>query len=228
MAAATNNSIRRVDVERIVREVLSGMRPGSCTAPAAGGGELRLTKKVVSLADVEGRLQGVTQVVVTGGAVLTPAARDELKKYAVSVASAVPAVAAQSQMPLCACIAQTASDARPLEAVVEGEMAGLTWLRETKLPAAVDAVCGRVLDGALGVLLTGESAAALCLANRRPGVRAALGTSVAAIDAALESIAANLLVVDPAGQSAFALRQLLRAWVRGRRNVPARYGAQLD
>ena len=80
----------------------------------------------------------------------------------------------------------------------------------------------------MGVLLTGEAAAALCLANRRRGIRAALGSSVASIETAIASIGANLLIIDPAGQSAFVLRQLLRTWTRGRRDVPARYGDRLD
>ena len=148
MAAATNNSIRRVDVERVVRQVLAGMRSGAASAaPAASGSELRLTKKVVSLADVEGRLHDVTQVVVAGGAVLTPAARDELKKYAVTIASAVPVVASDSSAPLCACVVETTCDARPLEAVVSSEMKDGHWVRDSSLPGALEAMCSRVGDG---------------------------------------------------------------------------------
>jgi hypothetical protein len=227
MAAAANNQIRRTDVERVVREVLSGINArGARRAGAPAGGELRLTKKLVTLADVEGRLEGVRQVVIAGGAVLTPAARDELKKFAVAIASAVPAKPAATEA-VCACIVETRCDARALAAAIENEVSA-EWLAAAELPAAVDGVCGRVAGGGLGVLLTSGLAAALCLANRKRGVRAALGSSVAATDAAIASISANLLVVDPAGLSVFALRQLLRTWVRGRRDGSGRFGKHLD
>jgi hypothetical protein len=41
---------------------------------------LVLTSKVVSLAEVEGKLKDVSRLVVTRGAVFTPTARDELRK----------------------------------------------------------------------------------------------------------------------------------------------------
>ena len=49
-----------------------------------------------------------------------------------------------------------------------------------------------------GVLLTSQAAAAVCLANRRRGVRATMGYSLASAAAATAAIGANLLVLDPA------------------------------
>jgi len=57
-------------------------------------------------------------------------------------------------------------------------------------------------------------AAAVALANRKPGVRAALVCNVAEIDRAAGSLSPNLLVIDPLGRSVFELRGLVRHWLR--------------
>ena len=75
-------------VEWIVVEVLRRLgvaegKPRSATAGSAG--ELRLTERVVTLRSIEGRLAGVTRVVVSARAVITPAARDELKQRTIEL-----------------------------------------------------------------------------------------------------------------------------------------------
>jgi hypothetical protein len=53
----------------------------------------------------------------------------------------------------------------------------------------------------------------LCLANRRSGVRAALGAEPAGVRRAVESIGANLLVLDVAGKSLFQQLKIVREFV---------------
>lgn len=67
--------------ERIVREVLrrlAEMGIGVTPAPSEAA-ELVLADRVVALATLAGRLTGVQRVVVGTRAVVTPAARDELR-----------------------------------------------------------------------------------------------------------------------------------------------------
>jgi len=97
MTRGGNNKLAQVDIERIVRQVLAelmGSTPQAATFAVQSvrpNDELAIDRKVVSLADVEGRLKGVTRVVAPRGAVFTPAARDELRKHGVAVASTVTA-----------------------------------------------------------------------------------------------------------------------------------------
>ena len=78
-------------VERIVVEVIrrlealqvAGTEHGS--SPAA---ELRITDRVVTMRSIEGRLNGVTRIVVKRRAVVTPAVRDELKQRKIELVEA--------------------------------------------------------------------------------------------------------------------------------------------
>jgi hypothetical protein len=70
-------------VEWIVVEVLRrlGVAVAEHNAVAvAGGSDLRLTDRVITLRSIEGRLAGVRRVVVPSRAVITPAVKDELKQ----------------------------------------------------------------------------------------------------------------------------------------------------
>ena len=68
-----------------------------------------------------------------------------------------------------------------------------------------------------GNLITDIPAAAVCLANRQRGVRAALGYSLAAVSEAVNMIAANLLVIDPRSRSLHEMRRFTRELVRAGR-----------
>lgn len=85
-------------------------------------------------------------------------------------------------------------------------------LAQCGLLAVVDELVDAVVrGGAVGVLLTRQTAAALCLANRTRGVQAVLATSVEVIRGARTTLAANLLVVDPKGKAAHELAGMIRA-----------------
>jgi hypothetical protein len=76
-------------VETIVLEVIrrlgllsSGVAVGERSATAA---DLTIKDKVVTMRLIEGRLAGVTRLMVTRRAVVTPAVKDELKKHKVEL-----------------------------------------------------------------------------------------------------------------------------------------------
>jgi hypothetical protein len=144
MALTGSNSSRRAEVERIVRTVL-----GELNAKAARSAKhaeatqeesertLVLTSKVVSLAEVEGKLQDVTRPVVPRGAVFTPAARDELRKFAVAVASATGGVKTQ-QARVVLVTAQTTFEPAHLATSLAGEGIAVERIADKELTSAVD------------------------------------------------------------------------------------------
>ncbi len=80
---------QRAEIERIVREVLAELMAGKTTEQNSTRGELVLSSKVVSVAVLTGRLDGVSRIIMPRGAVVTPAARDLLRERRIAVASAV-------------------------------------------------------------------------------------------------------------------------------------------
>ena len=79
-------------IEWIVREVLRRLRvialpvveKQSATSAAS---ELRIEERVVTLRAIEGRLNGVSRLLVPPRAVVTPAVKDELKKRKIELAT---------------------------------------------------------------------------------------------------------------------------------------------
>jgi len=72
-------------VEYIVREVIRRLaadgryRLHASSQPPVRSQELNLTDRLVTLATLHGKLDGVTQITTARNSVITPAVRDELK-----------------------------------------------------------------------------------------------------------------------------------------------------
>jgi len=234
MASPSTQSPQRYDVEAIVRQVLAELlgrgvnglagktNPTGKTSTDAApkSGELTVGKKIVTAADLEGRLSGIKRLLVQRGAVVTPSARDELRKHGVAIASTVLGGKQTSTIHLA--MAETNFRTDSLLALLTSE--GLTVQEQAagSLLNVIDDLCKTVATGnQRGLLLTGVPAAALCVANRQNGVRAVLGTSLADFALARAAVAANLLVIDPKGRSLFELRQLTRELLQGGDTCPA-------
>jgi hypothetical protein len=83
--------------------------------------------------------------------------------------------------------------------------------------------------GKLGLLITGATDVALCLANRRSGVRAVLGAEPQGVRRAVESIGANLLVLDLAGKSMFQQIKIVKEFTHpGPRSCPQAWARSLS
>ncbi|MBX7166988.1 MAG: hypothetical protein K1X74_11710 [Pirellulales bacterium] len=193
-------------VDRIVREVLVRLAPAaasqtpSTAAVAPDLLTLVLDERVITLRQLAEHLGSARTLQVAPRAVITPAARDLLRQRGVALvrASAVPApAAAKSTQRVTVAVAETKFDASAL----------IRDLR--KLPREVEALasCGLVTvaremadrvarGGDLGVLLTDQAAAALCLTNRHAGVRAMAPADEAGLRRGCAAVGANLLVVD--------------------------------
>lgn len=223
MTPGGNHQRAQADIERIVRQVLAELTSGSKASailPAEQalrtGDELAVDRKVVSLADVEGRLKGVTRVVAPRGAVFTPAARDELRKYGVTVASAVTAKSAAPVRRVLLGVAESAYEPASLAAALTAEGIGVERLPKVGLTSVVDELSEQIFkSGERGLLITTHTAVAVCLANRHHGVRAVLGGSARATADAVAAVGANLVVVDANGKSLFELRSMTRHLVQG-------------
>jgi hypothetical protein len=224
MAEGVSKSPWRTDVERIVREVLAEMGtsngPSEHAGEEASRGELVLSSKVISVAELADRLDGISRLIVPRGAIFTPAARDELRKHQVAVASAVPAKGATTAARLVVGVADTNYPAAPLVDMLANDGIKIERLAPSDLAAIVDNLCQRVVQNEQrGLLITERAAAAVCLANRQRGVRAALSANARAVTEAIDEIATNLLVVNPSGKSNFELRQMAREFVRAGQTV---------
>ncbi len=246
-----------IDIERVVREVLAqlGVAPQAGAAPAgpasgspsaavtqekpqpaggtgssASGAEIVLQRRVVTLADLPERLEGVRRVVVPPKAVVTPTVHDELRKrhihlvYAESKPGKAP-----GRAPVTIVSMGSPWDPAPLIKALESEGLAVQSQHVDCLVEATDRLAKDLAGGqAMGVLLTRHAAAGLCLANRLAGVRAIRGSSTDAVAAEAEAVGANLLVLDPSAIGLFTSQQIVLRFLRGGpRHCPAVFRKRL-
>src|SRR4051812_22339888 len=81
------------EIERVVRAVLDRLNAGTPgPAPSspqpAPGHTLTVSDRVVTLATLSGRLEGVVQLVVPARAIVTPAVRDRLRELKIGMSYA--------------------------------------------------------------------------------------------------------------------------------------------
>lgn len=185
-------------------------------------GELILSRQVVTLADVAGRLEGVRRVLVPAGAVVTPAVRDELTRRGVALGCIAALAQAGQRLRLVMLVVARRFDPLPLAAALERQGVAVEQAQLDCLIAATDLLARELAQpGSLGLLLTRHTAAALCLANRRRMIRAILGREPVELAADAQAVGANLLVVDPdACSSAILLRMVREFCAQGVRDCP--------
>jgi ribose 5-phosphate isomerase RpiB len=203
-----------IDVDEVVREVLArlGLAPARATATACqpvSQETLTVTQPVVSLAALNGRLDGVRRLLVPPRAIVTPSVRDELRRRRIVLVVGPPAAAANSGEGRLVLMAAGSLDSAALAAALAAEGLTVDAQRSDCLIAATDRLASQLAqEKTVGLLATDHTAAGLCLANRLPGVRAVLGTSTATIVAEASSVGANLLVASPAVLGPAQLKQM--------------------
>jgi len=225
------------EIERVVREVLAELavaqppsavqarlpqpaapQPGTA-APQAGTDrtELIVGGRVVTRADVDGRLDGVRRVTVAPDAIVTPAVRDELLRRNIDLArtenkNSQPAGAAR----LFLVTVGRRFDPAPLAAALAKEAIEVDVYATECLIDATDRAAAELAGGAtLAAILTRHTAAALCLANRHSGVRAVWACEAMRAAQAIVAVGANLLIIDPEFGGFFQLKQTLAEFCRG-------------
>lgn len=246
-------------VDRLVRDAIRELR---AAAPAPAGaspvgpsaivpaplqqpepGTAALNERIISLAALNGRLDGARRLIVPTNAIVTPAARDELRQRGVILerlskpSAAEGAVASgggdvwlaaadtgYSPLELVRALAQSGMAAQAIESRKNSRPG------RSELISAVAAICEKLTaGGARGILLTSRTAAASCLANRRRRIRAAVVFDAASLEEAVAELGANLLVLSPAAQSRHQLKRLAVAFSRARRtDAPSELQAALE
>jgi len=215
------------DIDGVVREVLERLTGGKNGSSA----ERTLDDRVVTVSTISGQLEGVQTIVVRHRAVITPAASDVLRarKIAVRRSAAMPATAAAGRA-LVLAVAETSYEPAGLIERLGREGYAIEQLARVGMADVIAELSEAAAKGGKpAVLLTGASELALCLANRRRGVRAAIGTDRASVKRAREAIGVNVLVVNPAVTMGFQLQQTIREFVEHHgQGDTARWAALLD
>jgi len=195
--------------------------PGGATpsqaASSPSNGELVVLSQVVTMSELEGRLDGVRRLVVPPQAVVTPSVRDELhrKRIALQFDQPVPTPGAAC-VRLVMTVLGSRFDPAPLIRALNGEGIEIETHRTDCLVAATDPLAGEVAKpNTLGLVVSTYPAVALCLANRHEGVRAMLGIDVGTVDAEAATVGANVLVVNSRTTSLFPMRQMISRFCRG-------------
>jgi hypothetical protein len=209
-----------IDIDEIVRAVLrqlQGEPQGTIAAPAPNR-TLELTDKLVTLATLENRLTGIDQLALRAGAVVTPAALDELRSRGIEVVRVVAPIAAAAVRPTLtigvAEVTNGACDVPALIAAFAKTGCAVERIAETGLTSVTAELTELSSKGGRPVvLLTSRPAAAVCIANRCRGVRAVGGRDSRGVLESILEVAANFVAIDPASLSAFELRRLVTEFV---------------
>jgi ribose 5-phosphate isomerase RpiB len=217
------------EIERVVREVMAQLGVASKTvaapapadappavSPAARHGDLFVDSRVVTLESIAGRLHGAKQLLVSPRALVTPAVRDELRRRGVALVRESGAARVRKGLArLLLVVGRTRNDPNAVVQMLVQEGIDVQTESSDCLIASTDKLAAAVVQGQLGLLWTGHTAAGLCLANRHGGVRAVLATGVSATAAAVSAVGANLLVIDPLIGTAYEKKLILRDFCLG-------------
>jgi hypothetical protein len=189
-----------------------------------------LDEAVVSAGALAGRLDGIGRVIVRRGAVITPAARDLFRQQKIDVSVRIDTNHATKTTRLLIGAADTSFRSHDLIQLLFRKPVTIEQIAESDLIGVIEQLAHQLTDpAALGLLLTAQAAAAACLANRLRGVRAVAAGDNAAIASAVRQVGANLLVVDPAHRSPFALKQLVERYIHGGpRSCPEQWRGRLN
>jgi len=234
-----------LDIDAIVREVVQRLRSETVstgTSAIDGAGkpgqaseqyhELNIEERLVTLSRLEGRLKGLRVVRVREDAIVTPAVVDELKDKGLKLRRGLSATKAAETFREAVTVF-VASDAKTISAQKLAQMLDGTAIPTTKslrLDAVIREVASKVLKArSPAVLVTAHPLAAACLANRIRGIRAAHVDCHRDVERAMETVAANLLVVDAENRNIEGIAGMVRPIVAaGHQPCPPEYAEMFE
>jgi ribose 5-phosphate isomerase RpiB len=194
---------------------------GAVHENTTNGQALAWPRRVLSLADLRGSLNGHRELVLAPHTVVTPLAGEELRQRGVALRRE------PESKPLATRPAWGCGQDRPY-AMVQSAVQALTRegvaVRDfptvgKDLPcrwAKTVAECLARGECAGGVLFCEDPGLVSCVANKVSGLRAVSVATVAQAARATLSLAANLLVVEMPGRTFFEIRQILRTLAGGK------------
>lgn len=181
---------------------------------------LTLSERVITAALLEEKGRGVKRLAVLPGAVLTPSARDFVRKHGIEVtkdaatgAAAAPREAVRWRL--------LVSKAGPgVMAAADAWVAECGWRKKELVGTAKEAAAKAVslvatAEVAGVIVLTDRVDEVTILANRNDKVRAVATQSVRGVQSSIELVGPNLFVIDPGQRGLFEIRQMLKAIVAG-------------
>jgi hypothetical protein len=149
---------------------------------------------------------------ITAKAIVTPAARDELKKRGVKLIRSNESSTKQPHTPASLLAANLGADYQPKTLAQLAASYGATIEQHpaSALAAVIADHAERVVrESQKALWFTSVPAHAVCLANRHAGVWAVQGFDEATLAEAFKTTSANVLVIDPKGKSQYTLRKML-------------------
>jgi hypothetical protein len=209
------------DVEAAVRSVLAGiLRDGVTTGHVITSAKRAIVTDVYrgrlfGLKHAEAVESGVRQIRVAPGTVVTPLAKDLLKRAGVEIqwASQVESDAVKKAGEWGFSVDDSVRSGS-VEAFRRSLLTGEEAWRE--LSGSLNAACNWVAEAVSRgvVMLAAEASTAVYLACRKPGIRAASAAEPDAVARAVRALGVNLLVVEPAGRSIATLKQICTTFRR--------------
>ena len=186
------------------------------SAESRDPGDLVVNARVVTMNEVADRLTSVRRLVVSCGAIVTPAVRDELLRRGI-VLECADSQEDRGAPSVRLAVIVSGTDFDPTGLIASLAREGLRGESTSVdcLIAATDQLAAEADEpNTLGVLLTTHVAAGLCLANRLRGVRAVSGADASGVATATAAVAANVLVADPRVGTFFQLKQMVTEFGR--------------
>lgn len=184
------------ELERIVREVVRGLTAARnrghdviASPPSDNHATLQIDDPVISMQTLEGKLEGIHDVVVARSAVVTPLVRDELRARQIRLRRDVIGTTA-SQVPLKIVCHGTVTELRHIKTMGDSEVCHTRSLEQAR-----DALARSVNAQTFGVLLTANPEAAVCVINRDSTLHAFVGLSETNVRRARATMAANVIVL---------------------------------
>ncbi len=215
-----------LDIESVVREVIRRLTNGGNGRDTGVGadegqntdaGTMRLTEQVVSLAQLEGRLDCVSRLVVPSHAVVTPAVSDELRKNGITLQRDCERTEAigeiDSRWRILVGGHETGFDWRALSAAKPSNRYDFELIEPVKLELLLDEIETRLhAPCTLGLIVSSAPHVVACQANRNSAFRAAVVCDAREAAEARQTLDANLLAVGDT--SVYRLLQIVSSAVR--------------
>lgn len=184
------------EIERIVREVILRLtlaQTRELSATSATAGTLTLNERVISLGAIEGRLTGITQLIVPANAVITPSVRDELRSKKVRLVKQNASRRTASGTHRKLLIANLGN--KNINQSINALPCETKTIQQGSLENAVAEMTAQLTNNTLGLIISDQPELAVCLANRNSHVRAFVGHGIASVRRS-KTFEGNLMAVD--------------------------------
>jgi hypothetical protein len=218
----------QLDIDAVVREVMRRLQAGAAadspsrppqiaalTASADEAGSLTMLQSVIAVATLQGRLDGIRQLIVGRRAVVTPAARDLLRQRGVQlVRQNASASVAGRRASIRVCLTADVHPAWAKSAHTAEARGASILLQGAELPAVVAALAAEFSQhpDQAAIVISGRPALAACALNRQPTVRAAVWSPGQSWEALQADVQPNVLVLDATGHGPYQLPLLAARW----------------